>query len=247
MVRTIGLALLAALTLVACQSPKETKVDKTKAPVLATKLDSINYAVGIDIGNNLKVNGVKLQEVNTELIQLGIEQITDTSIQASLTPEEAIQLINSYLGELAEKKRIENLKQYEPNKQKGLEFLAKNKEREGVVILSNGVQYEIIKEGTGNKPIEKDEFLAHYTGSLIDGTVFSSSKSKGKPASFSLDYVIEGWKEVLPLMSEGAVWKVYIPQELAYGSRKAGEILPYSALVFEIELLEVIKKKDETN
>jgi len=123
----------------------------------------------------------------------------------------------------------------------GEEFLAKNKAIEGVVVTESGLQYEIIKEGNGPRPTINNEVKVHYVGSLLDGTVFDSSVERGEPAVFGVGQVIKGWTEALQLMTVGSKWKLYIPYDIAYGTRDMGEIKPFSMLIFEVELLEIVK------
>ena len=134
---------------------------------------------------------------------------------------------------------------YEENLKKGQEFLAKNAKREGIVTTKSGLQYEVIKEGDGKSPSATDTVKCHYEGRLIDGTVFDSSYNRGAPAEFVLNQLIYGWIEGMQLMKEGSKYRFYIPYYLAYGSQGAGIILPYSALIFDVELIEV-KKKDKS-
>ena len=130
--------------------------------------------------------------------------------------------------------------QGEKAKQAGEKFLAENKTKPGVKTLDDGIQYKIIKEGTGKKPTAESSVVAHYRGTLIDGTEFDSSYKRGEPATFPLNGVIKGWQEVLPMMADGSEWQVYIPSELAYGSRGAGaNIGPNETLIFDIELIDV--------
>ena len=125
--------------------------------------------------------------------------------------------------------------------EQGQAFLEENKKGPGVVVLPSGLQYEIIKEGTGKKPKATDQVRCHYEGTLIDGTLFDSSIQRGEPAVFGVNQVIPGWVEALQLMPEGSKWKLYIPSELGYGARGAGEMIPpHSTLIFEVELLEVL-------
>lgn len=131
--------------------------------------------------------------------------------------------------------------QFGDNKRKCEEFLAKNKANSDVVTTESGLQYTIITEGTGEKPTLMNQVKVHYTGTLIDGTVFDSSVERGEPAVFGVFQVIPGWTEALQLMPVGSKWKLFIPQELAYGENGAGIIKPYSVLIFEVELLEIVK------
>ena len=136
---------------------------------------------------------------------------------------------------------------YEDNLKKGQEFLAENAKREGVVTTKSGLQYEVIKEGDGKSPQATDTVKCHYEGRLIDGRIFDSSYNRGTPSVFTLDQVIKGWTEGLQLMKEGSKYRFYIPYNLAYGSQKVSIILPYSALIFDVELIEVkpVSKKSK--
>ena len=135
-------------------------------------------------------------------------------------------------------------KEFGPNKKAGEEFLAKNAKAEGVKVLDGGVQYKVIKEGTGALPKDTSLVKVHYEGKTLDGKVFDSSYKRGEPANFRANQVIKGWTEALVHMPAGSIWEVYIPQELAYGERQQGaDIKPFSMLIFKIELLEVDGKK----
>ena len=147
---------------------------------------------------------------------------------------EAREIVNKYFEELESKMSAVAIEQ-------GQAFLEENKKGPGVVVLPSGLQYEIIKEGTGKKPKATDQVRCHYEGTLIDGTLFDSSIQRGEPAVFGVNQVIPGWVEALQLMPEGSKWKLYIPSELGYGARGAGEMIPpHSTLIFEVELLEVL-------
>ena len=154
--------------------------------------------------------------------------------QTQMSDNEARTVIQDYF-EKAEKEKLSK------NLEEGKAFLAENAKREGVVSLPSGLQYEIITEGTGKKPSATDKVSCHYHGTLINGTVFDSSVMRGQPAEFPVSGVIQGWVEALQLMSEGAKWKLFIPSNLAYGERGAGQsIEPNSTLIFEVELLKVL-------
>ena len=135
-------------------------------------------------------------------------------------------------------------KEFGPNKEAGEKYLAENAKKEGVKVLDGGVQYKVIKEGTGAMPKDTSMVKVHYEGKTIDGKVFDSSYQRGQPADFRANQVIKGWTEALVHMPTGSIWEVYIPQELAYGERQQGaDIKPFSMLIFKIELLEVDPKK----
>lgn len=128
---------------------------------------------------------------------------------------------------------------YADNKKKGEDFLAENAKKEGVVTLPSGVQYKIIKAGTGAMPADTNQVVVNYEGKLIDGTVFDSSIERGQPATFGVSQVIKGWQEALQLMPKGSEWELYIPQDQAYGSRETGNIPPFSTLIFKVELVDI--------
>ena len=193
--------------------------------------DKVSYAVGLSIAESLKSQ--QLGGLDLDLLKDGIQDIFEER-ELKINPQEANGLIQSYLEEA-------NSAAFGENKEKGIAFLEENKNKEGVSITSSGLQYEIIQEGSGNKPSATDNVTVHYHGTLIDGTVFDSSTERGTPASFGVNQVIPGWTEALQLMSVGAKFKLYIPQELAYGANPhpGGPIKPYSALIFDVELIEI--------
>ncbi|MBU3714426.1 MAG: FKBP-type peptidyl-prolyl cis-trans isomerase [Ferruginibacter sp.] len=206
---------------------------KNDKKTFKNSLDSFSYAAGLSIAGSIKQQGI--DKVNVKLLAKGIEDFLYSKPQL-LSNEESSKIVQKTMMEYSQKK-IAALKS------KGESFLAKNKKREGVVTLPNGLQYEILKSGsqTGPKPAAIDTVVVHYVGTLIDGTEFDNSIKRGEPAQFPLDGVIKGWTEILQLMSKGDKWKVYIPSELGYGDGGApgGAIPPASALIFEIELLDI--------
>lgn len=194
-------------------------------------MDKISYALGLSIANNFKATGIK--ELNVEDFTAAVAAVFEGG-EPALSYDEAKQIMNEYFTNLQKF-------QLEQNKLMGEEFLAENKKNPNVVTLPSGLQYEILKEGEGKHPSATDQVKCHYTGSLIDGTVFDSSEQRGEPATFGVNQVIPGWVEALQLMKEGSRWRLFIPSELAYGERGAGQaIMPFSTLVFEVELLEVL-------
>ena len=194
-------------------------------------MKKISYALGLSIGNNFRATGIDNLEVS-EFVK-GVEDVFN-EVKPSMSYEEAQQLINSYFSELQSK-------QQDLNKKAGEEFLTINKNKAGVTTLASGLQYEVLKNGSGKKPGATDQVKCHYHGTLIDGTVFDSSVERGEPAVFGVNQVIAGWVEALQLMSEGSKWRLFIPSDLAYGSRGAGQtIQPNSALIFDVELLEIV-------
>ena len=174
------------------------------------------------------------QGINVEDFAQAIADVLNRN-ETAISHNEAREIVNKYFTELEEKMNAENI-------EKGKAFLAENAKKEGIVTLPSGLQYEVITEGTGIKPSANDQVKCHYEGTLIDGTLFDSSVKRGQPAVFGVSQVIKGWVEALQLMPEGSKWKLYIPSELGYGSQQAGEMIPpYSTLIFEVELIKVIK------
>lgn len=171
--------------------------------------------------------------MNLDLLKDGIQDVFEQK-ELKINPQEANGLIQEYLEEA-------NSAAFGENKENGIAFLNDNKNKDGVHTTESGLQYEIINEGEGKKPSAQDNVSVHYHGTLIDGTVFDSSVERGTPASFGVHQVIPGWTEALQLMSTGAKFKLYIPQELAYGANPhpGGPIQPYSALIFDVELIEI--------
>lgn len=204
------------------------------------ELDRISYALGLSMGNNFRASGI--DKINVQDFADGVAAVFDGSTP-KMTYDEAKEVIREYFTEM-EKKQQEAAKEAgKINEEAGKAFLEKNGKREEVHTTSSGLQYEIIKEGDGPKPAASDEVEVHYTGKLIDGTVFDSSEERGVPATFGVTQVIPGWVEALQLMSAGSKWRLYIPSQLAYGPAGAGNVIgPNSTLIFDVELLKVIEK-----
>lgn len=199
--------------------------------------------LGTNIGNALKeqktagLMGDSSLTVDIKLIKQGlINGMKGSNIQ--MTAEEAQLYLNTTMQKLQEKRMQE---QNGPNKAAGEVFLKENAKKAGVVTTASGLQYEVIKKGTGALPTDTSRVKVHYHGTLIDGTVFDSSVDRGEPAVFGVNQVIKGWTEALKLMPVGSKYKLYIPQELAYGSQNMGNIKPFSALIFEVELIGIEK------
>ena len=160
----------------------------------------------------------------------------------SLSEAECQNVMNTFMMKNQERQAAESAKQFFPNKEAGEKFLAENKKKDSVITTASGLQYKIIKKGDGPKPLATDKVKTHYHGTLIDGSVFDSSVQRGEPITFPVNGVIPGWIEALQLMPVGSKWKLFIPQELAYGIRGGGQtIKPYSALIFEVELIAIEK------
>ncbi|MBP6335327.1 MAG: FKBP-type peptidyl-prolyl cis-trans isomerase [Bacteroidia bacterium] len=197
---------------------------------LKNSADSVSYGIGISIGANMKKDG--LDSLNLDILKAAIQAAIkgDSLLMTSAESQAAIQ---SYLGRKQEEKSSQNIAL-------GKKFLEDNKSKPGVKVLPDGLQYVVIKEGTGPMPTAEDTVVTHYHGTLIDGTVFDSSVDRGEPAEFPVGAVIKGWTEALQMMKVGSKWKLFIPSELAYGDRQAGPtILPHSTLVFDVELISI--------
>lgn len=194
-------------------------------------MDKISYALGLSIGNNFLTSGIKGLKI--EDFVKGLDDVLSEK-KPDISYDEAKQIIQDYFMQLqAEQVRL--------NKEAGEEFLRLNKEKAGVITLPSGLQYEILQEGTGAKPTSTDQVRCHYHGTLVNGTVFDSSVQRGEPAVFGVSQVIPGWVEALQLMETGAKWRLFIPSELAYGERGAGEVIgPNSTLIFEVELIDIV-------
>ncbi len=202
--------------------------------------DRISYVIGMDIGTNLKKQSV---EVNPDLLLKGIKDALSGN-KPLMTDQEIKETIAAFQKEMQAKQEEVAKKMGEKNKKEGEAFLAENKKREGVITLASGLQYKVLKKGSGKKPKATDTVTTHYRGTLIDGTEFDSSYRRGQPVSFPVNGVIAGWTEALQLMEEGAKWQLFIPSSLAYGERGAGpQIGPNATLIFEVELISVQEKK----
>ena len=194
------------------------------------EMDSLSYSLGILLAQNLQSQG--FGKIDEQSLNAGIHDILAGN-EPKFSMEEANTIIQQYM----EKKQAA---QYQENIAAGKAFLEANAQREEVKITPSGLQYEVLQEGTGAKPGATDKVTVHYYGMLTDGTVYDSSVERGQPATFGVNHVIKGWTEALQMMPEGSKWKLYIPSDLAYGSRGAGpKIGPYATLIFEVELLKV--------
>lgn len=200
---------------------------------LNSVIDSVSYGIGINIGKNLKEQGI--DSFNTKALAQAVDDVikgTPTMIDEA----QAMQTLNNYFQNLSAKKS-------EGSIQEGKDFLEANSKKEGIVTLPSGLQYQVMKEGSGAQPGINDMVTTHYHGTFIDGKVFDSSVERGEPATFPVNGVIAGWTEALQLMKEGAKWKLFVPYNLAYGERGSrGGIPPYSTLIFEVELIKVEKQ-----
>lgn len=205
------------------------------------------YTSGLEIGGQLlsmsdrfseQAFGASGNKLNNTALYEGVK---DYISKQPLRVENSQQLMNDKMAEMTAKADAQKKEQYAETIAAGEKFMAENAQKEGVVTLEDGLQYKIIKEGTGPKPTLSDQVKVHYKGTFIDGTVFDSSIDRGEPIVFGLTGVIKGWTEILQLMPVGSKWEVYIPYDLAYGDAERGNMKPYSNLIFEIELLEIVK------
>lgn len=279
-----AVALVAAFIFSSCSG------NKPKLPELKTQMDSLNYALGVAYGDNIKTNYVKgdsaqksikllleglkegmkgeVEKENLELVDLGtkigsslkdqkksglmgdsaltvdiniIKQGLVNGLKGSkvqMTPKDAQEYLQKTM---MARQAIKMEKQFGPNKAAGEKFLVDNAKKPGVITTASGLQYEIIKKGTGPMPTDESRVKVNYHGTLIDGTVFDSSIQRKEPVVFPVNGVIKGWTEALKLMPVGSKFKIYVPQQLAYGSQDRGAIKPFSMLIFEVELLSIEK------
>lgn len=196
-------------------------------------MDKLSYAWGLAMGRQLQ--GMGMKELNVDDFKDAVKAVFDGT-EPAISPEEAQKLIQDYLNDLQSKAE-------EAAKAAGKKFLEENKKKENVKETPSGLQYVVEKEGEGATPTAEDEVTVHYTGRLLDGTVFDSSVNRGEPATFPLNRVIPGWTEGVQLMKEGAKYTFFIPSDLAYGPQGVpGAIPPHSTLIFDVELIKVVKK-----
>ena len=194
-------------------------------------MDKLSYALGLSMGQNFKGSGV--DKLNADDFADALRAVYGEGTPA-MTYDEAKQVVQEYFTNL-------QAKAGEMNAKAGKEYLANNAKEEGVKVTESGLQYLVVKEGNGKKPGPNDVVTVHYTGRLIDGTVFDSSVERGEPATFAVGQVIPGWVEGMQLMSEGSAYRLFIPSELAYGEHGTGPIQPNSTLIFDVQLLKVGK------
>ncbi|WP_173238484.1 FKBP-type peptidyl-prolyl cis-trans isomerase [Legionella antarctica] len=208
------------------------------ATSLATDKDKLSYSIGADLGKNFKTQGI---DINPEALAKGMQDGM-SGTQLILTEQQMKDVLNKFQKDLMAKRSAEFNKKSDENKSRGEAFLKENKSKTGVIVLPSGLQYKIIDSGTGAKPGKTDTVTVEYTGHLIDGTVFDSTEKTGKPATFQVSQVIPGWTEALQLMPAGSTWEIYVPANLAYGSRSVGgPIGPNETLIFKIHLISVKK------
>ncbi len=202
------------------------------------ELDRISYALGLSMGNNFRASGI--QQLHVQDFADGVAAVFYGS-EPKMTYDEAKAEIQKYFGELEAKQQAEAAKMAEVNEAAGKQYLEENGKRVEVKTTPSGLQYEVLVEGDGPMPKSTDRVEVHYTGKLIDGTVFDSSVDRGVPATFGVTQVIPGWVEALQLMKAGSKWRLFIPSQLAYGPQGAGGVIgPNATLIFDVELLRVL-------
>lgn len=218
-------ALLLSAAVFAQKSKKQDELD------LTNDVTKMSYAYGISLGEGFKMQGVS--EIDQAAMSKGITDAMNNPGEAMMTVEEAQQFLNEYIGKLM-------AAQAEKKKEEGKKWLDENAKKKGVTVTASGLQYEVLKEGSGEKPTATSKVTVHYHGTLTDGRVFDSSVDRGKPASFGLNQVIPGWTEGVQLMPIGAKYRFYLPSDLAYGDRGAGQLIgPNEVLIFEVELISI--------
>lgn len=230
----IAMACFGLFSVQACSQSSE----KGAPMELKTQKDKASYSIGVSIGKNLKDQKVEIQ---TDILVKGLLDAY-TGAKTQLTEKEMGDVLTQFQQEIMAKAQEEAAKKGGENKSKGEKFLADNKNKPGVKTTPSGLQYTVISEGTGPKPTASSTVKVHYTGKLIDGTTFDSSVDRGEPIEFPLNGVIKGWTEGVQLMSKGSKYKFFIPSDLAYGDRGAGNAIgPNETLIFEVELLDIVK------
>lgn len=195
-------------------------------------MDKLSYALGLSMAQNFKGSGIS--SINADDFADALRAVYEDK-EKKMSYDEAKKVVQDFFTELEANAGA-------MNEELGKKFLEQNAQQEGVKVTESGLQYLILKEGNGVKPGPEDAVTVHYTGRLIDGTVFDSSVERGEPATFAVGQVIPGWVEGLQLMSEGAAWRLFIPSNLAYGPHGTGPIQPNSTLIFDVQLIKVNKK-----
>jgi FKBP-type peptidyl-prolyl cis-trans isomerase FklB len=208
-----------------------------KAEIFKTEMEKVSYIIGTQIAGNLKKAEI---DVNLESLMQGLKDALEGT-KLEISQAEMTKIYTAWQQKMRAKQAAKQAEEATKNLAAGTAFLEANKAKEGVKVLPSGLQYKVITEGTGNTPTGDDKVKTHYRGTLIDGTEFDSSYKRNQPAEFPVKGVIKGWTEALQLMKEGGKWELYIPADLAYGQRGRPGIPANSTLVFEIELIEIVK------
>ncbi|MEK6684734.1 MAG: FKBP-type peptidyl-prolyl cis-trans isomerase [Nitrospirota bacterium] len=211
-------------------------VQAADTTVLKTQKDKVSYSIGLDIGKNFKKQSM---DIDPDLLARGLKDAMAGG-KTLLTEEEVRTIMPAFQKEMQAKADARAKELGDKNMKEGETFLAENKKKEGVVTLPSNLQYKVITAGNGERPKSSDTVTTHYRGTLIDGTEFDSSHKRGQPASFPVTGVIAGWTEALQLMPVGSKWQLFVPSNLAYGPRGAGQMIgPNATLIFEVELLSI--------
>jgi FKBP-type peptidyl-prolyl cis-trans isomerase FklB len=206
---------------------------------LKTQKDKVSYIIGTIVAKDMKSQGIDL---NADLFIKGFRDVL-SGAKPAISDKDAQETMKVFKDEMTAKIQAEKKKVAEENGKQEEAFLSQNKKKEGVQTLESGLQYKVMKEGSGNKPTLYDRVTVNYRGTLINGTEFDSSYKRNQPATFAVNGVISGWAQALPLMKTGSKWQIFVPSKLAYGEAGAGGVIPPNAmLIFEVELLSV----DET-
>ncbi len=221
-----------AAILAGCQQAAEPEQETIELNTLEQK---VNYIFGLNLADNFQQSGVKIEP---EAFALALKDKRD-GVEPRLSEEEITQVMREFQQKAMAEREKQQQELAETNLAEAEKFLAENKEKEGVQVTASGLQYRVLEEGEGPQPDANDTVTVHYTGKLLDGTVFDSSYDRNQPQTFTVNGVITGWSEALQMMKEGAKWELYIPPTLAYGPGGNGPIPPNAALIFEVELLEV--------
>ncbi len=205
------------------------------------EFDRLSYALGLSMGNNFRASGI--EKISVQDFADGVAAVFD-GLAPRMSYDEAKQEIQTYFTALQQKQEEQAKKMGEINAEAGKRFLDENGKRVEVKTTPSGLQYEVVKEGNGPRPEAKDQVVVHYTGKLIDGTVFDSSEERGEPATFGVTQVIPGWVEALQMMNAGSTWRLFIPSDLAYGPQGAGGVIgPNQTLIFDVTLIKVVGKE----
>ncbi len=220
-------------------STQKSPAASSSAAALPTQKDKLSYAIGMNVGSGLRRDGV---DVDPNLVARGLQDVMAGG-KTLMTDEQAESFIVALRNQLREKAMAQREQEATTNKTEGDAFLAANKSKPGVVTLPSGLQYKVLKAGTGPKPTASDTVKCNYRGTLINGTEFDSSEKHGGPATFPVSGVIKGWTEALQLMPVGSKWQLFVPPDLAYGARGADDVIgPNATLIFEVELLSIEKQ-----
>ena len=230
----VGLVLCCLLFFVAACAPEAPTAPAE--PTLDTPKNRISYTIGLNIGKDFATQEM---DVDPDILIVGIKDAM-AGKEPRLSEEEMIAEIQTFQQQMQEQQLAKVQVLAEKNKADGEAFLTENSKKEGVVVLESGLQYKVVEPGEGASPTADSVVTVHYRGTLVDGTEFDSSYGRGEPATFPVGGVIPGWSEALPLMKVGAKWQLFVPAELAYGERGAGQAIgPNSVLIFDVELIKI--------